>query len=134
MEVYPRPVPVPTPTSKPFWDGLSAGQVTLQQCDDCNAWVFYPRSHCSECLSPNLTWKPVSGNGELYTFTVARRPTAPQFADEIPQLIAVVELEQGVRLNTVMVNVAPDELTVGMPVKPVFHQLDDATLLYFEPA
>lgn len=131
---FARPLPVPTPTSEPFWNGIENGQVTLQQCDDCSGWVFYPRSHCNHCLSPDLTWKPVSGHGTLYTFTVALRPTAPQFADEIPQLIVVVELEQGVRLNSVMVNVAPEALTVGMAVKPVFHQLDGATLLYFEPA
>jgi uncharacterized OB-fold protein len=131
---FPRPLPVPTPTSEPFWSGIKNGQVTLQQCDDCSAWVFYPRSHCNHCLSPNLTWKPVSGKGTLYTFTVARRPTAPQFADEIPQLIVVVELEQGVRMNSLMVNIIPEELSVGMAVKPVFHQQDGATLLYFEPA
>jgi uncharacterized protein len=131
---FPRPLPVPTPTSEPFWQGLKNDQITLQQCDDCDAWVFYPRSHCNSCLSPNLTWKPVSGDGTLYSFTVARRPTAPQFSAEVPQLIAVVELEQGVRMNSVMVNVKPQALSVGMTVKPVFQHLDGATLLYFEPA
>jgi len=131
---FPRPLPVPTPTSEPYWQGLADGQVTLQQCDDCSAWVFYPRTHCNGCLSPNLTWKPVSGSGVVYSFTVARRPTAPQFADEILQLIIVVELEQGVRMNAVMVNIAPESLSVGMAVKPVFHHQDGATLLYFEPA
>ena len=129
-----RPLPIPTPNSEPFWNGLANQQVTLQQCDDCNAWVFYPRSHCNSCLSPNLTWKQVSGNGTLYTFTVARRPTAPQFVDEIPQLIIVVELNEGVRMNSVMVNIEPEGLIIGMAVKPVFHLQDDATLLYFEPA
>ena len=129
-----RPLPIPTPTSEPFWNGLANHQVTLQHCDDCDAWVFYPRSHCNNCLSPNLTWRQVSGNGTLYTFTIARRPTAPQFADHIPQLIAVVELDEGVRLNSVMVNIAPEALAVGMAVKPVFHLQDGATLLYFEPA
>jgi uncharacterized OB-fold protein len=129
-----RPLPIPTPNSEPFWNGLTNHQVTLQQCDDCDAWVFYPRSHCNGCLSPNLTWKLVSGNGTLYSFTVARRPTAPQFADDIPQLIIVVELDEGVRLNSVMVNIAAEALIVDMAVKPVFHQQDGATLLYFEPA
>jgi uncharacterized OB-fold protein len=131
---FPRPLPEPTPISQPYWDGLANGQVTLQQCKDCNAWVFYPRSHCNNCLSPDLIWKPVSGKGTLYSFTVARRPTAPQFIDDMPQLIIVVELEQGVRMNSVMVNVTADQLSVGMAVKPVFHRQDGATLLYFEPA
>jgi hypothetical protein len=129
-----RPSPIPTPNSEPYWNGLANHQVTLQHCDDCDAWVFYPRSHCNNCLSPNLTWRQVSGNGTLYTFTVARRPTAPQFADDIPQLIIVVELDEGVRINSVMVNIAPEVLTVGMAVRPVFHLQDGATLLFFEPA
>ena len=129
-----RPLPVPTPNSEPFWQGLANHQVTLQQCDDCDAWVFYPRSHCNHCLSPHLNWREVRGNGTVYSFTIARRPTAPQFADEIPQLIVVVELEEGVRMNAVIVNVAPEALRVGMAVKPVFHMHDGATLLYFEPA
>jgi uncharacterized OB-fold protein len=65
---------------------------------------------------------------------VTRRPTAPQFTDDIPQLIVVVELNEGVRLNSVMINVAPEALSIGMAVKPVFHLQDSATLLYFEPA
>ena len=131
---YQRPQPRPTPTSEPFWAGLAAQQVRLQQCDDCAGWVYYPRSHWPHCLSPNLTWQDISGEGTLYSFTVAQQPTAPQFAGEEPQLIGVVELKEGVRLNTVMVNVSPEDLKVGMRVKPVFFQLADTTLLYFEPS
>ena len=131
---YQRPQPRPTPTSEPFWAGLAAQQVRLQQCDDCAGWVYYPRSHCPHCLSSNLTWQDISGEGTLYSFTVAQQPTAPQFAGEEPQLIGVVELKEGVRLNTVMVNVSPEDLKVGMRVKPVFFQLADTTLLYFEPS
>jgi len=130
---YQRPQPEPTPTSEPFWTGLANGQVLLQQCDDCDKWVYYPRSHCPHCLSSHLVWKQVSGEGSLYSFTVAPQATAPQFANETPQLIAVVELIEGVRLNTVMVNVEPENLKIGMKVKPVFYPLDDSTLLYFEP-
>ncbi len=130
---FPRPLPVPTPITEPFWNGLASSEVRLQQCDACGAWIFYPRSHCNQCLSAQLTWKPVSGKGTIYSFTVARRPTAPQFADDIPQLIAVIQLDEGVRMNSVMVNVDPGALHIGMRVKPVFHQRDSATLLYFEP-
>jgi uncharacterized OB-fold protein len=132
--LYQRPQPRPTPTSEPFWTGLAAQQIRLQQCDDCAGWVYYPRSHCPHCLSPNLTWQDISGEGTLYSFTVAQQPTAPQFVGEEPQLIGVVELKEGVRLNTVMVNVSPEDLKVGMRVKPVFFQLADTTLLYFEPS
>ena len=129
-----KPVPNPTPTSQPYWDALAAGDVKLQQCDDCGSWVFYPRSHCSHCLSPILTWKTVSGEGELYSFTIARSPTAPQFAGEEPQYIAVIELNEGIRLNSVLTEVNEADIKVGMKVVPAFHREGDATLLYFKPA
>ena len=70
----------------------------------------------------------------MYTFTVAEQPTAPPFADEVPQLLAVVELTEGVRLSTTLVDVDPDAMAVGLPVEPVFDHGDDGlTLLRFRP-
>ena len=130
-----KPLPIPTPTSRPFWDGLEAGEVRLQRCDDCKAWVFYPRSRCSSCLSDNLTWQTVSGEGTLYTFTLTRQPTSPHFADDVPQKLAVVELDEGVRITSTLVNVEHEATTIGMRVKPVFDKMADGiTLIRFEPA
>jgi uncharacterized OB-fold protein len=131
-----KPLPVPTPTSRPYWDGLREHQVRIQKCTACGRFVFYPRSNCPYCLSPELEWRRVSGNGTLYTFTIARRPTAPPFADEVPQKIAVVELDEGPRLTTTLVNVEPDAIRIGMRVSPVFDDIDgtEITLLRFEPA
>lgn len=130
-----RPVPTPTPTSKPFWDALKEQRVSIQQCEDCHAWVFYPRSNCNRCLSPNLAWKNVSGEGTLYTFTIARQPTSPHFADEAPQKLAVVELDEGVHVTTTLVDVDEERIEVGMRVKPYFDRVsDDVTLLRYQPA
>ena len=131
---FTRPLPTPTPTSQPFWDGLNNHEVRLQHCEACNGWVFYPRSHCPHCLSDELTWQQVSGQGNVYSFTIALRPTAPQFSSEVPQLIAVVELAEGVRMNTLLVNTEEESLKVGMAVKPVFTAFEDCSLLFFEPA
>ena len=130
---HPKPLPRPTPTSQPFWDGLAEERVMLQRCNDCSHWVFYPRTHCSACLSPNLTWTQVSGKGRIYTYTIAHRPTAPQFEGDSPQFIAVVELAEGVRLNSIIVDADAGALEVGMAVQPFFHKEGDATLLYFKP-
>ena len=135
----PKPRPVPTPVSQPFWDALREERVELQRCDACGRWVYYPRSRCPACLSDRLTWTPVDGLGTVYTFTVAEQPTAPPFADEVPQLLAVVELTEGVRLSTTLVDVERDAIRVGLPVAPVFdHAADDddgdgITLLRFRP-
>ncbi len=132
---FDKPVPVPTPTSAPFWDGVRDGVVKLQKCNDCGAWVFYPRSRCSSCLSDALDWHTVSGDGKLYTFTIARQPTSPHFASEVPQRIAVVELDEGVRLTTTLVNVADADIRIGMRVKPYFDAVsEDSTLLRYQPA
>lgn len=114
-----KPMPLATAISAPFWDGLKDGRVMLQQCDSCQQWVFYPRRHCSHCWSHQLTWKEVSGGGSLYTYTVARVPTLPEFAGAELQILAVVELDEGVRMNTTLVGLDPEQIKVGMRVKPV---------------
>jgi len=129
------PLPRPTPTSRPFWDALREGRIDIQRCDDCNAWVFYPRVRCNHCLSDRLTWHTVPGRGRLYTFTVARVPTAPHFAGQVPQCLGVVELDEGIRMTTTLVDCAPDDLSVGMRVEPVFDAVsDEVTMLRFRPA
>ena len=129
------PMPRPTPTTEPFWKGLAERKVMLQQCSSCEQWIFYPRSHCPHCLSQDLAWKQVSGDGQIYSYTIARRPTAPPFAGSEPQLIAVVELAEGVRMNSVIVNADESQMTVGLKLKPYFESgLGDQTLLYFQPA
>lgn len=131
-----KPLPIPTQTSKPFWDGLREGKVRLQRCTTCDKRIHYPRANCPVCLGTNLDWVEVPGTGTLYTFTIARRPTAPQFQDEVPQKIAVVELDEGPRLTTTLVNVEESAIKVGMRVKPVFEDVpgSDLTLLRYEPA
>jgi acyl dehydratase/uncharacterized OB-fold protein len=128
-----KPLPQPTPISAPYWDGLKAHEVRLQQCTHGH-WLFFPRTHCPTCGSRQLTWKTVSGEGTLYTYTVARVPTLSEFSDEMPQLLAVVELEQGVHINTTMVGVQPEGLRVGQRVRPVFDERPGSvTLLRYTP-
>lgn len=128
-----KPMPVPTEISAPFWDGLRAGRLSLQRCNSCGHWIFFPRRHCDKCWSHDVEWREVSGTGTLYTYTLTRIPTLPDFADEMPQKMAVVELDEGVRINTTLVGLAEDEIAVGMRVKPVFDKVkaDGTTLLRF---
>ncbi|OEY66314.1 OB-fold domain-containing protein [Marinobacter sp. X15-166B] len=125
-----KPMPMPTSISAPFWEGLKAGRILMQHCGACDQWTFYPRRHCSHCWSSQVEFREVSGEGRLYTFTVARVPTLPEFAGPEPQLMAVVELDEGVRLNTTLVGVSADEVEVGMRVKPVRARVaEDGTVL-----
>lgn len=129
-----KPLPQPTPISAPFWDGLKARRVRVQQCEACAHWVFFPRAHCSACASPRLAWREVSGEGTLYTYTVARVPTLPEFSDEMPQKLAVVQLDEGPHLNTTLVGVDEADMKVGMRVRPVFDERPGSvTLLRYTP-
>ncbi|MBS0467030.1 MAG: OB-fold domain-containing protein [Proteobacteria bacterium] len=128
-----KPLPHPTEISAPYWQGLQAHEVRLQQCDQGH-WLFFPRTHCPTCGSRELQWRQVSGEGQLYTYTVARVPTLPEFTDEMPQLLAVVKLDEGVHINTTLVGVEPGAIRVGQRVRPVFDDRPgSATLLRFTP-
>ena len=129
-----KPIPRPSTTTRPFWDGLNERKVQIQRCEGCDTWVFYPRTRCPSCLSDQLIWREVSGRGVLYTYTLARQPTAPHFADETPQQLAVVELDEGVRMTSTLVNVEPSDIVIGMRLQPYFDQVtDDVTLLRYQP-
>lgn len=124
-----KPLPRATALSQPFWDALQAQEVHIQQCGNCSHWLFFPRAHCPQCGGRQLAWKRISGEGTLYTFTVARVPTLPEFTDEMPQLLAVVKLDEGPHINTTLVGAEPASLQVGMRVRPVFDQRPGSTTL-----
>lgn len=129
-------MPEPTPVTQPFWDALGRHTVVIQYSPSSDQYVFYPRALAPGTLADDLEWREISGMGTLYTFTISDRPTAPHWAGSLPQLLAVVEWDEGPRLSTEMVNVDPGDLFVGMRVKPVFcdYPDDGITLLRYEPA
>ncbi len=135
MTQYAGYVPSPTPETKPFWDGAKERRLCLQHCNDCQQFYFYPRSLCRHCLSRNVEWRTVSGRGRLHTFTVNYRTgRASPFSE--PFVIAIVELEEGPRLmsNLVDVDADPAALRCDMAVEVVFADIsDEITLPRFRP-
>lgn len=130
-----RPLPVPTPVSEPYWEGLRREEVRIQHCDRCQTWVFYPRSHCPRCLDPELDWRTVSGRARLHSFTVSRPPTSGLAEEQVPELLAIVELDEGPRLTTTLVDADHAAVTVGVRVEPVFDHVDEQhTLLRYRLA
>ncbi|BBZ34184.1 Zn-ribbon domain-containing OB-fold protein [Mycolicibacterium confluentis] len=135
MTALERPMPLPTPVSQPYWDGLRRHEVWIQYSPSLGRYVFYPRVLAPGTLADDLEWRQISGAGTLVSFAVAERPVAPQFADAVPHLLAIVEWHEGPRFATELVDVAPEELEVGMPVTPVFVDVldHDVTLLKYAP-
>lgn len=131
-----RPVPEPTPVSQPFWDGLAQHRIRVQYSPSLQRYVFYPRTLAPGTLADDLEWREIDGAATVYTFTIARRPTGPPWADALPQLLAVVQWDAGPKFSTELVEVDPGDIRIGMPVQPVFYDLPEEgiTLLKYRPA
>jgi uncharacterized OB-fold protein len=125
--------PHPTPLSAPFWAAARQGRLELQRCRDCGAFRWTPQVLCCACLSEAYDWTPVSGLGEVYSFSVVYRPPTPNFT--APYVVAVVALQEGPLMLTNIVGCDPTSVRVGMPVKVGFEPIDDEIALYqFQPA
>jgi uncharacterized OB-fold protein len=130
----PRPAPTADHDSAPYWQGLHDGKLLVQRCQDCGEVQLYPRDRCLECRGP-VAWVEASGRGRVYSFTVIRQNYARPFRDWIPYVVALVDLEEGPRLMTDLVDCEPDDVQVGMAVEARFEVVsDDAGIALFAPA
>ena len=116
----PRIEPTPTPLSQPFWDATRDRRLLAQRCAMCDRYVWYPREHCPGCLRSELEWVELSGNGTIYTFNVMRKPGNPMMADAVPYVLALVDLDEGVRMTTNIVHVSPEEVIAENPADAAY--------------
>lgn len=132
----PTPTPDVTPETEPYWEGASEQILRLRVCEDCDLMYYYPRAHCPGCLSDRTRWVEASGRGTVYAHTVTRQTHGP-FADATPYVLAYVELEEGPRMMTNIVNCDPESIEVGQPVRAVYHETEsedqEVALVRFEP-
>jgi uncharacterized protein len=145
----PRPEPQPeaaptrreppvSPESAPFWEATRRGVFLLQWCDACNRPVFYPRVMCPRCSAPaaGMTWRETSGRATVHAAVVEHRPerAGATFAEGRPYCVALVDLEEGVRMMTNVVGCAPNDVHEGMPVSLTWEPLSDGRQLpLFQP-
>jgi hypothetical protein len=127
----PRPVPTPTNVSRPFWEGTKQGKLLLQRCRACGTHQYYPRPVCMRCMSRELEWTEASGRGTVYSYTVTHLPPEG-FEGREPYVLVSVDLAEGARMLGTLLDVAPDAVRIGMPVRATYERLtDDITLLQF---
>ena len=132
---YTRPIPVADEASKPFFDGANEGKLMLVKCSQCGTHRLPGRERCLDCWSTESEWAQASGKGKLYTYGIMHQKYHPAFAEETPYNYALVELDEGPRLVTNIVDCEPADLNTDMPVEAVFdHVSDEATLIRFRPA
>lgn len=132
-------IPGMTDLTRPYWEAAREGRLVVQECAECGALQHPPLPACPNCRGAGHgsvpRWREVSGEGTVYSRTIVRHATHAAFADQIPYVVALVELAEGPRLVTSITGCAPEEVRVGMPVRVVFRRVtDEVTLPYFEPA
>ncbi|MFL2635610.1 MAG: Zn-ribbon domain-containing OB-fold protein [Tepidiformaceae bacterium] len=134
MADYKKPVPIPTPETQDFWDGAKREELRLQKCDACSAVIFPPRPFCPSCSTREVSSFTASGRARLYSYVINERP-APGF--EAPYAIAIVELDEGPRMMTNIINCeqTPEALVLDMPLEVTFEPItDEISLPKFQPA
>jgi uncharacterized OB-fold protein len=129
-----RPQPLIDDESRPFWEAAHGRRLAIQRCGACSEYVFPPRALCPHCHEAAPEWVDASGTGSVYSYTVARRPAGASFADKVPYVIAIVELDEGVRMLSNVVGVGVEAVHVGQRVRVTFEESGEVTLPVFEPA
>jgi uncharacterized OB-fold protein len=130
-----KPAPVPDQVSSFFWEGAARGELLVQKCDSCQQFQYPPTVVCERCHSRDLTPTRVSGRGTLYARTVLHQAFLPEFADDVPFAIALVDLDDapGARLLTNLVEADPHDVAPGDALEVVFEPRGKYALPQFRP-
>jgi uncharacterized OB-fold protein len=123
----------PPEESEPFFDAARENKLLIQRCPSCGKHQFYPRKICKHCGSPDVEWVEASGRGVVHTYTVIHRGM-PGWREEGPYVAAIVELAEGARMTTNIVDCAPDDVSIDMPVAVKFVDEGRYVLPRFRPA
>ena len=123
-----RPRPHLDSDTRPFWEGTRAGELRLQRCRNCGRVIFYPRALCPSCMSDSIDWFRASGKGTIYSHVVVHR-APPGFEDQVPYVVALVDLDEGPRMMTRIKTVNPATVAVGEAVEVVFEEFDEEITL-----
>ena len=124
-----HPIPPPTthPDNEEFWKGVKNNQLLFQRCADCGQWLHPPRPMCPKCRSLNTEWAPSRGKGRISSWVTYRETPHPGL--RVPYSVVLVELEEGIRIISNMLDVSPEQIHIGMPVEVVFDKVTDELIL-----
>ncbi len=115
----------PDDESRPYFDAMRVSKLRLQRCDDCSTWFFPFHKRCQNCGSTSLSWADASGRGTIFSHARLRREYHPRHADRLPLVIAWIDLDEGVRMASNIVDVEPDEVRVGQRVAVDFERFPE---------
>jgi uncharacterized protein len=119
-ETYSKPLPLLDGTSGEFYQYCKNHELRFQRCTKCGKWRHVPRDMCAECGSWDWEWAKSSGRGKLFTWTVVTLPMHPAFTEEVPYAVCLIDMAEGPRIVSRIVDVAPQDLRMGLPVEVIF--------------
>lgn len=135
MAEWKKPLPTVSGETRPFWEACKREELLIQRCVSCGEYQFYPRGICANCWTTGISWVRASGKGTVWAFTVTYQNRTPGFAEEVPYVLALVELEEGVKMFTNIVQCSAGDVRIGMPVEVTFAQAtDQISVPFFKPA
>ena len=121
--------------AKPFWANLRDHKLMAQRCNSCGKFfTFPPQGSCPHCLASDYTWTQLSGNGKVYSFVNYHRAWHPSYEGKTPYNVSLIDLDEGPRLISNMIDCAVDQVKIGMPVQVIYEDNEDYTLPKFRPA
>lgn len=127
--------PPESPAGAPFWAATRDRRLVLPWCTTCELPHWYPRERCPRCLGGVIDWREASGLGTVHAVSVMPKPALPVLAERVPYAVALVELDEGVRMMTNIVTDEPFGVTVGDRVQVGWESLSDGRHLpVFHPA
>ena len=115
-----KPGPLPDALTRPYWDAAAEGRLLVQRCEACGEHQWYPRAHCIACGAGEPAWVEAAGTGRLHTFSVLHKTPNPEFAADLPYVLAIIELDEGVRVSANVVDGDHAVLACDLPVRVVF--------------
>ncbi len=119
------PAPMADRDTQAWWEAAAQERLVVQECSDCRRLRHPPGPLCPGCRSSQFGWRKLSGRGQVYTYTVVHRPASARQADQLPFIIAAIELDdaEGIRMVSNLVEIEPDDVKVGTPVRVVWEKM-----------
>ncbi len=135
MAVYNKPLPPVNEENKPYWEYCRRHELRMQKCTECGHIRFPVSILCPRCHALESEWVKLSGKGTVYSFTVYRVAYHPAFKDDIPYVLAIIQLAEGPRMESNVTGCRPEEVRIEMPVEVTFDDVtEEISLPKFKPA
>ena len=130
----PKPAPMPSEDSQPFWEGCKKQELLLQRCSDCGFYRFPPSILCPRCMGTNHEWTKASGKARVFSWQITQQPFYPAW--DPPYNVAIVELEEGPRMHTNIAGCKNEDIYAGMLLELFFEKIEDSDMYLpkFKPA